>query len=135
MTQPPPTDPDWVTMRAQHQQECAAFGRQVEAEMQAMRRRHETENQNLTRRIEEIKAELLGRHKQQEGGVLAQTISEAVKDLELCTTSTSKSSTHTCPEYSNDYLSTKHCLSIHTRSKAIAHPRPCGKAIISQGSR
>lgn len=35
--------------------------------MQAMRRRHETENQNLTRRIEEIKAELLGRHKQQEG--------------------------------------------------------------------
>lgn len=67
MTQPPPTDPDWVTMRAQHQQECAAFGRQVEAEMQAMRRRHGTENQNLTRRIEEIKAELLGRHKQQEG--------------------------------------------------------------------
>jgi hypothetical protein len=67
MDQSPPADPEWITMRERHQQECAAFVRQVEADKQTLARRQEAERGDFNRRVETVKAELLGRHSQQEG--------------------------------------------------------------------
>lgn len=67
-TQP---DPEWVAMRAQHQQECAAFARQVSTDSQALIQRQDMERVDLHNRVDTIKAELLLRHKQQEGAYWA----------------------------------------------------------------
>ncbi|KAJ4383402.1 hypothetical protein N0V86_001449 [Didymella sp. IMI 355093] len=67
MDQSPPADPEWITMRERHQQECAAFVRQVEADKQTLAHRQEAERGDFNRHVETIKAELLGRHSQQEG--------------------------------------------------------------------
>jgi hypothetical protein len=60
-------NPEWIAMRAQHQQECAAFARQVNTDRQTLLRRHEVERIDFHRRFETTQAELLARHSQQEG--------------------------------------------------------------------
>ena len=67
MTHPSQADPEWITMRRQHQQECAAFTRQVNTEKLALLQRQEVERTEFNRRVETTQAELLARHSQQEG--------------------------------------------------------------------
>lgn len=67
MTHPLQADPEWIAMRGQHQQECAAFTRQVNTAKPALLQRQEVERTDFNRRVETTQAELLARHSQQEG--------------------------------------------------------------------
>src|SRR5689334_9158147 len=67
MTQEAPADPEWISMRAQHQQECAAFARQVNTDRQALLHRQGAERTEFQRQVDTTQAALLARHRQQEG--------------------------------------------------------------------
>lgn len=54
-------------MRAQHQQECAAFARQVNTDRQALLHRQGAERTEFQRQVDTTQAALLARHRQQEG--------------------------------------------------------------------